>query len=186
MRCSRVAPDVRRFPIVDQPAGAVIAVLLRMLTCATIKLPVATDAGRVTVTDVLVVELAVAQPPPGHAATSAIGSTTYGAGGCASSRGSSNVWRRTDQRSPAGVTSRPVWSRIATGRMRSAELANRTEPSAVTRGAWLDWSCHCQVRAPTRWSTSSDCSTRLTPNVIASRPNGVGRATPLANCRHGP
>src|SRR5215212_11409800 len=24
---------------------------------------------------------------------------------------------------------------------------------------------------------------RLTPNVIASRPNGVGRATPFANCR---
>src|SRR5580765_7960634 len=104
MRCSRVAPVVLRFPIVVHPAGAVIAELLRMLTCATIRLPVATDAGLVTVIVVPEVEFTVAQPPPGHAATSAIGSTMYGVGRLASSRRSTSSFRSSDQRRPAGVT----------------------------------------------------------------------------------
>src|SRR6478736_7594228 len=107
MRCSRVAPEVRRLPIVVHPAGAVIAALLRMLTCATIRLPVATDAGLVTVTVVPEVEFAVAQPPPGHAATRAIGSTMYGDGRSVSFSRSTSRFRSSDQRSPGGVTFRP-------------------------------------------------------------------------------
>src|SRR6478672_4565107 len=102
MRCSIVAPEVRRFPMVVQPAGAVIAALLRMLTCATIRLPVATEAGLVTVTDVLVVEFAVAHPPPGQAATSAIGSTMYGVVSFASSRRSTSSCLLSDQCVPGG------------------------------------------------------------------------------------
>src|SRR5689334_15475971 len=116
MRCSIVAPEVRKLPIVVQPAGAVIAALLRMLTCATIRLPVTTEAGLVTVTVVVEVELAVAQPPPGQAATSAIGSTMYGAGRSLSARRKASVCLRNDQRRRAGVRSRPSGPRMATGR----------------------------------------------------------------------
>src|SRR5580765_7736534 len=80
MRCSRVAPDVRRFPVVVQPAGAVIVSLLRNVTWASMSDPVATEAGRVTVTEVPFVVVELAQPPPGQAATRAIGSMTYGSG----------------------------------------------------------------------------------------------------------
>ena len=47
-----MAPDVRRLPVVVQPAGAVIASLFRNVTWASMSDPVATEAGRVTVTDV--------------------------------------------------------------------------------------------------------------------------------------
>src|SRR5262249_62063791 len=69
--------------------------------------------------------------------------------------------------------------------MLSGELPKRTEPSRVTRASRFDVSFHFQVRVPKWRSTSSDCSTRLTPNAIVSRPNRVGRATPFENCRHG-
>jgi hypothetical protein len=70
--------------VVVQPAGAVIASLFRNVTWASMSDPVATEAGRVTVTDVAFVAVLLAQPPPGQAATSAIGSMTYGSGRSAS------------------------------------------------------------------------------------------------------
>src|SRR3954454_22513225 len=100
MRCSRPAPDAWRLPIVDHPAGAVSAALLLTATCATMRLPLATEAGRVITKFVPLLVVVDAQPPPGHAATSAIGSTMYGVGSRASSSRSTSVCRRKDQRRP--------------------------------------------------------------------------------------
>jgi hypothetical protein len=95
------------------------------------------------------------------------------------------VCLRSDQRRARGVTSCPAWSRIATGRMLSGESPKRTVPSRAIRASRFDPSLHVHTRVPTWRSTSSDCSTRSTPNVTLSRPNAVGRATPFENCRHG-
>jgi hypothetical protein len=143
-------------PIVDQPAGAVIASLLRIVTCATIRSPVATALGR---TGRLVVMFArfemtcteqpAKSPVPGpQAPTRATGSITYGSGSCASFRRSSSVRPRSDQRAARGVMSLPSRSKMATGWMLSGEVPNFTEPSSATCPRRLLASCQRQTLLP--------------------------------------
>ena len=85
----------------------------------------------------------------------------------------------------------PCSSRIATRKILNPESlpfeVKRTEPSAPTAGLsrFVD-SCHRHTRVPSCWFTVSDCSIRLTPKVIDSVPNAVGRLTPCSNLRHEP
>ena len=110
------------------------------------------------------VELAAVQlvVPPGpagraQAAISTIGSIRYGTGSVLSSSRRPSVQleraRSSDQRRPAGVTSRPRRSRIATGRMwkpaRRPVRAKLTSPFGSICGVpWLASSCQLQVRGP--------------------------------------
>ncbi len=181
-------------PIWFQPLGAVIAPVEFTVTCATITSPATAADGFVMPrldepVDVAAVQLVV---PPGpaaspHAAMSAIGSIRYGTGRCASSSRSPRIQldpcRVSDQCAPAGVTSRPCRSRIATGRMcspTSRPLCTKvTPPSLPMRGTPFVASIRqLHARTPWRLSTVRSSSARLIPNRIDSRPKLVARAAP--------
>ena len=147
--------------------------------------------------DVAAVQLVV---PPGpaarpHAAISAIGSIRYGTGRRESSSRSPRIQldpcRASDQRAPAGVTSRPRRSRMATGRMwkptSRPACVKVTPPSEPRLGTpFVASSCQLQVRAPWRRSTVRNCSARLIPKRIVSRPKLVARAAPSRYRCHPP
>ena len=183
-------------PICVQPAGAVIAALFLVVTCATSTLPLATPVGRVITRDaappvpVTTVQPAKVPAPGPQAPTIAIGSITYGAGRVRSFRRSPSrhepPLRASDQRAPSGVMFFPRRSRISTGRILTMFVPfdrYSTEPSTLKRGSRLSRpsSFQLQVRVPTRRSTTSDCSSVVEPSVTTSWPNRVVRAYPFVN-----
>ncbi len=147
--------------------------------------------------DVAAVQLVVPPGPTGstHAAIRTIGSIRYGTGRRASSsrrpRIQRDPCRSSDQCNPAGVTSRPCRSRMATGRMwrptSRPACVKVMPPSGPRRGTPLVASSRqLHVRAPWRRSTVRNCSARLIPKRIDSRPKLVARATPFPYRRHAP
>ncbi len=89
------------------------------------------------------------------------------------------------------MTSRPRRSRMATGRMwkptSRPACVKVTPPSGPRLGTpFVASSCQLQVRAPWRRSTVRNCSARLIPKRIDSRPKLVARAAPSPYRCHAP
>ena len=166
-----------------QPAGGAtssVAVAAVELTNATSWSPASTPAGTAGATVVVV-----------PAATAPIerkaGSITNGSGRSSSLKSNSRVFPLPScQRRPAGVTSSPAESKIATGAIvRSATRwvagsTKPTPPSGSSRGVKRVSRRQAHVLRPTRRSTVRKCSGSSVPSMIASEPNGVARHAPPA------